>query len=156
MFNRAVPADDETVLGAGIYEWDGTAPHPPEAYHIRKYLMVATFGKSESEEVAARIITICQEYGNWAIIAYTAFWRMVRLEWVSGQLFHEDVDSLIALEACRLMATPESALRAVIDVGLHRLRDDGFIILHLEGDGEYVELTDKFFERIERYVPVSS
>lgn len=154
MFTLAKSQDDTTVLGAGTYDWAGTAPFQPQQYSFRPYVLPSTYGKSEAEETAARLITIYQRHGAWATIDYNALRRMVGEEMQSGALFGSGVFSLIPLEVQR-GRTLEQAVARIFGIGLHYLEERGYILLHLEGSRSLIEPFDSFFEPIERHVTTS-
>jgi hypothetical protein len=62
----------------GCFTMDqGTMPFGPEELNIRPYLLPMTFGRAEPEEAAARIITICQELGQWCGISVLRMQKML-------------------------------------------------------------------------------
>lgn len=127
-FNLVVPRDTETVLGGGTYALEGAEfPHPPQNYRFAPYSLPATFGKTEGEEVAARYLALCQQADNWVILDYNVFCRMVGDELVSERIQNGEVFSLILLEMARWGSDLHQWINAVIDVGLHYLRERGFI-----------------------------
>ena len=59
-------------------------PDRPKDFQFPRYVLPETFGRMEEEEVAARIITFCQQNGNaWCKIPLDAFISAIDLEYVA-------------------------------------------------------------------------
>jgi hypothetical protein len=67
------------ILGhPGCFEMDQAAmPHGPEELTFHPYLLPMTFGRTESEEAAARFISICQEVGQWCGVSVIRMQEML-------------------------------------------------------------------------------
>lgn len=159
--NLLVPRDTSTVLGGGTYRQDdSTFPYTPDQLAFPRYQLLGTYGKSEAEETAARIITLCQQLGSWAAFNWNVLRRMVADELQTNKLQSGQVLSLICVEMTRFGSQPDEWINNVIGVGLHHLKDNGYIDMVHEADGDarvpLVRLRPKFFEPIGKYAQTAA
>jgi len=151
------PRDTSTLFGGGVYELEGadTFSVPPDHFKFRPYELVATYGRSEPEEVAARIITLCQQWGGWVALDYNVLCRMVADELVEERIQSGAVFSLILLEMARIGSEVSDWINRVIAEGIFNLKEKGYIVVErvVEGDltCDIIMITPKFFDPIQRF-----
>ncbi len=155
------PAD--RVLNDCVFRMDDAADltTAPDDYRVPLYLLIATYGKGESEEVAARLITLCQRAGQgWVGLDYNAFRRQVAEE-LQADAYEGSIRSFIWIEMQRYGVTLEDVLTQVIAVGINDLRDKGYVRVERDTDQEgndfdVIYPTTKFLEPIQRFVTVAA
>ncbi len=115
---------------SGIHEWMGAPTlHSPEHYAFPKYTLTGSFGKTEAEEVAARIVTICQNQGMWVTIDYDFLRRMVLDELNAGQIQSGEVTSLFAAEGLRTGTGPEDWITSMLAIGVRYLQEGNYVVI---------------------------
>lgn len=64
----------------GTYPVTETMPCPPDEVRVGRYLAPNTLGKAEAEEAGARLVTFCQQAGQWCGMGATNLIAMLEEE----------------------------------------------------------------------------
>ena len=112
----------------GLYPWMGAEPpHPPSYYVFPKYTLTGSFGKAEAEEVAARLVALCQQQGAWVTIGYSALCQMVLDELNAGLIQNSELNSLFADESLRFGPGSDDWITYSLAIGIHYLKASGYV-----------------------------
>ena len=113
----------------------------PMDVKFKKYLLPGMFGKTEAEEMALRIIEICQEEGNvWASVSLKYLGERLDNDAKKIKELSKTVNTILSLDVFRV-----SGISLPV-AGIVYLRNNGFIEVEKFCGDIYAMPTAKFFE----------
>ena len=118
----------------------------PKDVKFPKYMLPDTLGNSEAEEVAARLVTICQDNNKWAGINLRDFAETLENDFKDIEKVSKEVHTLILLDRCRIGGSNFA------EIGFHKLIAGEYITWEKQDNETYFLPTEKLLKAIEKYV----
>ena len=118
----------------------------PKDVKFPKYMLPDTLGNSEAEEVAARLVTICQEKNEWSGISLRDFAETLDNDARNIKEVSKTTHTLILLDSCRIGGSNFA------EIGFWHLNNGKYITWENQDGENYILPTEKLLKAIEKYV----